>query len=273
MTEARKHLLEIYDTVVDLRDYLENSRVDNSTSLTRYKKTLMDLVKSFKTRYHKDKQCMQDIINQEPARLFKIHDILVGKAAKLYIKDTSTFRQVHDILFTECLGIKVPRKRFANLATQLATKLCEGLTYFANDTGIQEVPFYHRDTSCGPKDRRNMSRKEFVRMCYIERLIYDAVYTFVFYEQDVKHLIELRNIERLFQDHFKGHDITVKVSASDDLHPDIVFITSINPLYILPAIERYVKNNDRIECYRFSHDLISYHKTQTFQQESPWIEI
>jgi hypothetical protein len=107
MTEARKHLLEIYDTVVDLRDYLENNRVDNSTTLTKYKKTLMDLVKSFKTRYHKDKQCMQDIINQEPARLFKIHDILVGKAAKLYIKDMSTFRQVHDILFTECLGIPV----------------------------------------------------------------------------------------------------------------------------------------------------------------------
>ena len=47
----------------------------------------------------------------------------------------------------------------------------------------------------------------------------DAVYTLVFYEQDVKHLIELKGF------------------------------------------------------FRTTSKVISYHKTQTFQQESPWIEI
>ena len=270
MHTINDRIITIYNIVMQVQDYLINNKLDDAKTLDKYSKILLEHVQTFK-RLVKDNN-VKALINEEAARLFKIHNILVGKIGKLYITDITTFRKPHDILFTECLGIKVPRKRFSFLPTQITTNLCKGITFFANDTGINEVPFYHRDTSCGPKDRRNMTHKEFVRMCYIERLIYDAVYSFVFYEQNIEHLVELRNVERAFQDYFKGYSITVRVYAPDDLYPNKVMITSDHGYYDTPIFERYIKHkNGRVECTKIGHDHTTYHKTQTFEQETPWI--
>ena len=203
-----------------------------------------------------------DLINSEQVRLFRIHDTLVGKFAKLYLNTTS-LRSLHDSLFIRILNIRVPRKRFARLATFLATRFCQGITFFANNGGRN---------SCGPLSGINRTNKYFVKNCYIERMIYNYIYNHVFYEQDIGHMHELKNIERIYQDFYKNENLAIQVIfSSDQLHPHQLIITTTK-LNDQPIVEIYTKPYDTeiVDCIKYIGSQ-KYEKTQTFLKESNWI--
>jgi hypothetical protein len=210
------------------------------------------------------------VINLEQARLFRIHDVLIGKFAKLYI-GTKELRGIHDKFFN-ALNIKVPRIRFAQLPTFLSTRFCQGITYFKNNAGIDAIPFYHRNNSCGSRlNRNNMNDKFFVKNCYIERMIYDQIYNYVFHEQDLGHVHELKLVERKYQEFYKNERLIITVSFSQDqLYPNQLIIMTLNDDGIKNEIYTKAFSSNLVYCTKYS-GAQKYEKTQTFSQETPWI--
>jgi hypothetical protein len=170
------------------------------------------------------------------------------------------------------LNIRVPRKRFARLATFLATRFCKGITFFSTNGGIDAIPFYHRNNSCGPLSGINRTNKYFVKNCYIERMIYNYIYNHVFYEQDIGHMHELKNIERIYQDFYKNENLAIQVIfSSDQLYPHQLIITTTK-LNHQPIVEIYTKPYDAeiVDCVKYIASQ-KYEKKQTFLEETHWI--
>jgi len=56
-------------------------------------------------------------------------------------------------------------------------------------------------------------------------MIFDIMYRFMLGKQEPRHLVELRNIERLYQNYFPGHELTVDVNmALGTIHPTFLVI-------------------------------------------------
>lgn len=264
---TRKIIQNVWILVMDLRKYLITHRVDYTKYLDKFIEKLEFQINKLSNLSTFDRA----ILDIEAPKLFKIHDTLVGKFAKLYIGNTSLMRGVHDRFFA-VFGIKVPRRRFGRLPTQLASEFCKGITYFVNNAGIDAIPFYHRENSCGSLNRVNLLNPVFLKNCYLERLVYDQIYMFVFHEQNIEHLHELQTIERMYQDAYPKEQITVNVYFLDELYPNKLVIRTDYFDGSYPCIETYIKSNehDFINCSKF-HGEIKHEKSQTFLQESPWI--
>jgi hypothetical protein len=220
-----KTIKELIKNTYQFREYLKTNRINLKAKTDEFRDLFENQVHSLQKIKHKDNYDVKLIIQKFPGQLFIVHDTLVGKLGKVYMNkdELSNLRKAHDLFFIKFLEIKIsPRKRFANLATMFTTDFCKGITFFANNSGIEQVPFYHRDTSCGSFDRSSLKNPIFVKNCYIERLIYDQIYSKIFMEQDVSHRVELGDIERLYEKMYPGENLTIKVSFSDDIHPDSV---------------------------------------------------
>ena len=263
-----KQIVEIYKKISQVITYATT----NKDKVLFILNDIDTIINSIKLDASKD---IKQIIYTNQGYLFKIHDVLVGKFAKLYLSPPvlTIARKVHDKLFN-LFNIKQPRKRFAYLATFLATNFCQGITYFSNNSGIERKPYYHRDNSCGDFNRQKTSlTKDQLKTCYIERLIYDKIYTHVFYEQDLGHLYELKSIEVLFQNIFKKLELNIIIKFSDGIHPDSIIISeSYNN--IPPKYTTYIYNkrwgSNLVHCQKYQDDQ-KYSKVQTYEQEEPFM--
>jgi hypothetical protein len=215
--------------------------------------------------------------------LFRLYDVTIGSYQQIYITSDSVdvMRSVIDTMFKRCLGIGKPRSRFKHLPTMIATEFCKGVTFFKSDV-VEEIPFYHRQTSCGSKTQSasekftilldnstaiKHNKKAYVLKCYLERLIYDKIYTNTFHQQDIGHLHELQVMARVFQDYFPGEGIIVDIEFKNQLYP-----VKLNIIYKLYR-ETYIKdkyNSERVYCTKVK-DGIQYDKVQTFIQETAWL--
>lgn len=227
---------------------------------------------------------MEDFIHDNQAHLFMIHNALVGDVSKTYISDASTrqnLRTVHDALFS-IFNIKVPKKRFAHLPTWLATNFCKGITFFENNVSIHNVPFYHRTQSCGSKIRTatemliespNEHKHTYLRNCFIERKIYDAIYTNTMHQQDIKHLYELKVIEQLYQNAYPDERLHIQISYfDDDIHPCCLHMYIQNKEQTTIEIyQRFMDNNKLVYCKRITPDGKIYEKYQDYHQEQPFL--
>jgi hypothetical protein len=276
---------EIYKIVQEYKEYMVNIRLDNKIT-----KKLIDKleikVNLLSRQFEKFDIDIKSFINEKQGYLFHIHEILVGTFSKTYVKDFESdiikIRSVHDKLFKKCLNISQPRHRFGRLPTWLFSNFCKGITYFKNNIGIDEIPVYHREQSCGSKEMTasekfvesdNKNKQIYLRNCYIERFIYDQIYINTFHNQNIEHLIELRQIERLYQNAFPYENLVIKVSYRDDIHPCCLVLTYTTKDGLLIR-ETYTKsiNNQINHCKKFSSDGNEYEKIQTYDQEVGWIK-
>jgi hypothetical protein len=218
-----------------------------------------------------------DFVETHKITLFRIYNTLTGSYRSNYfnhVKEGVTLaRSVNDIFFKTYLGINNPKKRFSHIPTLLATGFCKGITYFKTN---------NRSESCGQKDMPalndsktvQMEKKTYLRKCYIERFIYNDVYTNVMHEQDVGHLVELQTIERLYQDYFPVETLAIKVTYNKDyFYPQTLTIISINSGNT--DVQEYSKQkyySNTVQCKRLLNQK-EYVKTQTFYEESAWIAI
>lgn len=98
--------------------------------------------------------------------------------------------------------------------TKIFNKFMKGITYFAGQNVFNtKQPIYHRNVSCLARDNVNKFQekdKERVLLCYLERLIYDRIYTEVNKEsQNQAHLNELHQNLILFQQYYPDTNIEI----------------------------------------------------------------
>lgn len=256
--------------------------IDNTNK--RYCDEILELAlkeaKEFKKAVISDKLFDNDsFINTNKGELFKIHNILVGPTKDLYMsqKTKSNARACYDVIFN-AINLKQPKRRFATLPTDLCQEFCKGITYFSHDEPFHERPFYHRDDSCGTgtktaKDKFskvNTNTREYVKKCYLERLIYDSIYTNTFHQQDLGHMQELRTMELLYQKYFDMSTIMIHITYEGMIYPIQLKVVYLNRDSTIT--ETYTKNKRTkfVTCKRMEGDVHS-EKVQSFDQESAWM--
>ena len=164
---------------------------------------LFDLITIFKNEFSTVQKSKKGFVSDHKCELFIIHDVLVGKLKKSLMSKMSKnncvqARMCHHSLF-RFLEIKQPMKRFASLPTELCQEFCQGITYFTHDIL--------------PPTKENMKR------CFLEMLIYDAIYLNTFHRQDLKHLYALRTMEQQYKKNFNNTTIGIHIHYTDLIHP------------------------------------------------------
>jgi hypothetical protein len=224
--------------------------------------------------------------DQQVGNFCVIHDTLAGQnfaKAILNNNERNAFRTELNNVF----GVFHRRPSFIQLPTMLFNEFCKGITYFDNEL-IVERPSYHRDASCGSKTD-NVSKKfkikstdtlaeanrkkAAVRLCYIERLIYDAIYSKILYTQDTRHLVEKQAMDRLHHEYFPTENISIEITYNDVVFPVGLTITTTSYSHNHTIIERYTKpwNTTIVTCEKREDDRF-YNKTQEFRGEATWVE-
>ena len=225
-------------------------------------------------------------------RFYQIYDTFVGHFAKpiLSTDDLNKTRSINDTIFNS-LNIIRPATVFNHLPTQLFTEFCKGITYFKNQT-VEERPVYHRKDSCGTGKKtisdkfkeqysidKLVSKKEHMRNCYIERLMYSNIYLYTLHAQDIAHNDELQLMERLY-DQVYNDFINIKIVYEKRTPVEINILTNskINYNDFYQIVEQYIKepNSNIVKCNKtVTHGdlpIKKYYKIQTFDKEEEWIE-
>jgi len=189
----------------------------------------------------------------------------------------------------------------SGLPAKVFSQFIRGITLFQSDVGPHlEYPPYHRPASCGTaelnfrekfgiNDQMSKSvinqRKNALRFCYIERMIFDKIYRFLLGKQEPRHLVELRNIERMYQDYFPGHELTVDINMTlDTIHPSFLVVIDTYDEGKFQIEETYYKEqpedpNTEVKCTRITYRNVVRmspflmkrdFKTQSFLAEVPW---
>lgn len=276
-------LREIKKESTFFRDELLKKNVEKITTITKFlkksKKLLSKLKESLK---HKN---IKDFCKSNLTTLYYIHETLVGDMFKTYLSNAENMKELrsfNDKLFTSILGIRKPKIYFARLPTLVATEFCKGITFFKNNAGKDKIPFYHRDSSCGDISETaeqkfinssNQNKTVFLKNCYIERYIYDIVYTEIIHRQNLEHRYELNKTERMYQDAYPQETIKVFVFFDHYLiEPNHLTIITENVRTGVSTTENYTKNKSMVHCKKIVSPGGTFTKIQTFEQEQPWLQ-
>lgn len=228
-------------------------------------------------------------IEKHMTKLFKIHEASVGTYAKLYLDKASIrdLRSSYDKFFGKVLGLKRFPSKIKYMPTTITTEFCKGITSFEDQYEKNAHPFYHREESCGSKGLPAQQKfsseqtKRAVRLCYLERFIYDKVYLNVMHEQDLVHLKELKMMERFYQNYFPGYRLNIEMAYNqhDDCWPiKVQIITTDNNHKMFFETYRktydFMKDEYKNEVFADKNDVFAhktYTKTQTYEGETSWI--
>jgi len=202
-----------------------------------------------------------------------------------------------DSVFYSKLNMK--RHKDNDYINRLFIQVIEGITYFQKDKTMNR-PAYHRLNSCGSRNadeyalsytgmtaaKKRIHRKA-TEKCYIERLIYDKIFTNELYHtksQNPEHIQRLDLVKKDYESCFPGYKLDVHIEFNNDT-PHIITITKTNK-HNIKTVETYIKTYLRpgnynsyskyhltIDCYKTVSNLNkTYIKTQSFIKESRWRE-
>lgn len=278
----------IYDLILEFRDYL-GTGVITDERVEEWCGKLRDPIRAFvSVAKRHERQDLDSFIEANMGQIYRFHESLVGVYAKTYMNASqiSKCRSHHDSIMQNVFAIKRPSKRFQHMPTKLFNQLVRGITYFSTEP-VVEQPIYHREASCGSStldyitkfvNRHHIHTADALERCYIERLIYDAIYVTIYYKQDIGHLQELRNIERLYQEKNKGITITVNIRFDNLIFPADLKITWTKA-WDKSIVETYSKDklDGRVTCKRVDTmsgtSIIKYKKIQDFHNKREWVQV
>lgn len=242
---------DLLDACNDFKMYLEQGNQRGQ----EYNNIVMKINAAFKSLKSHSFET-SSFVENNMTKLYKIHEILVGSYAKLYLSavEISKLRAIYDGFFQKVLGLKRFPSKIKFLPTKITQQFCQGITFFESEYDKDAHPFYHRNDSCGYDSKTAKEKfssiqvKNAVKMCYLERAIYDQVYINLLRYQDLGHLRELRVMEKYYDEYFPNEAISLKVkfNENDDSWPIELAITSIN----------YNIGNTSLEIYRKPYDFI-----------------
>ena len=269
--------LKFYNDVNNFNNYYSTEKVYDHIKFNNF---LQDLSKSLIPVL----KLKPEFIKEFQGELVQIHILLVGKVAKYYFNNTTInqIRRIHDKLFNY-INIRNPKTFYLYLPTQYFHEFIKGITYFQNEKS-DDVPLYHREISCGSKaltlkekyqlfttnnDNIIKTKKSYVRKCYIERLIYDKIYSHLFFEQDIGHLHELKDTSRLYQDYFPNENINININFVRTKPSKLKIYIDTN---MKLTIQYYIKIENIVHCIKVDNNKKIFDKIQSFEQETPWMQ-
>ena len=284
-----------------LRDIRFHKLINQIYLITVLDKLTLNLEKAWRNA---KKQEYNDFVASHMTELFQIRQLLVGKSVRDNFKQEyhASLKLCNNRIFANTFHIHKTNVFFSGLPAKVFSQFIRGITFFQSDVGSHlEYPPYHRPASCGTAEldfrekftiNAQMSktvvnqRKNALRSCYIERMIFDTIYRFMLGKQESRHLVELRNIERFYQDYFPGHDLTVDVNmALDTIHPSFLVIIDTYDDGKFHIEESYFKENPEnpdteVKCTRITYRnfvrkmspflMKREAKIQSFLAEVPW---
>jgi hypothetical protein len=117
--------------------------------------------------------------------------------------------------------------------TGLFNNFIKGITFFSNEIPYDtNQPAYHRKESCTKRGSKNteclqsnslsvrQQKKREIRNCYIERLIYDDIWTTIIHSsQDINHISWLEETKKAYEKCFPGNELFCKVEYTDNNIP------------------------------------------------------
>jgi len=224
-------------------------------------------------------------------KLIIIYDTFRGSFSLINMPrpDRDKYQKEFNQLFIKILGFQKFSQHISKLPTELFTKFIRGITLFENENDNDAHPIYHRNESCGvatltvDEKFAKGQNKSFLRKCYIERLLYNKIYSVIFGMQNSQHLNELAWVECVYEEQLPGEFIKINVRFVQKIVPISIQI-SWNPTRTSTCTETYRKlydaHTDDYKHHAFcSMVLIKngvtkvFEKVQDYEKESPWIEV
>ena len=223
---------------------------------------------------------------EDSPQLYTIYDSLIGHYAKFTImsSDINDFHQHVYSFFAKVCNVGSPAKYFQYYPTKLFDEFIKGITVFkTEESSIISQPSYHRPKSCGsksvkfetkfrilPSDDKSTkeSKIKALRMCIIERKIYDSIFKYILRNQNAGHLVELMNLERLYMD-YTSYMIDVQVHFKYDVLPYMVVIRTYQNNNLV-KVETYEKrSNGTVLVERYNNKAHSIQKDVQTYDGSP----
>lgn len=247
---------DLYKSVHALRELTEKSIATSANP--KFKELKQDIINNIQVVI-KSKVALQC---QNYPQLYTIYDSLIGEYAKLMLmpSDINDFHKHVYSFFAKVCNISQPAKYFQHHPTKLFEEFIKGITLFKTEEHtVLSKPSYHRPKSCGsktmnfetkftmlPSDDKHAreSKTKALRMCIIERKIYDAIFKHILKQQDAGHLVELMNLERLYMN-YTSYKIDVNVHFKYDVLPYMAVIRTYQHNN-LAMVETYEKRSNGI---------------------------
>jgi hypothetical protein len=178
--------------------------------------------------------------------------------------------------------------------TRVFNAFVRGITYFASEAVSHRYqPVYHRLGSCPPRGRDNPKcvpenttntrrvKKGSIEKCYIERCIYDSLWSRFVGTQDAGHLIWLQNTKQAYRTCFPDVDVVVHVEydAKTNLPVSLQVTAFQDGALVWSAhYKKYLAMygegdglyEPRVVCVRQQGDTVST-KVNTFEREEAWM--
>lgn len=218
-----------------------------------------------------------EFVQRHCCDLYNVYDATLGSFAEMYMPAQIPKHRAFMDRFFNGLDIRRPATYFDGFPSRIFNEFVKGITHFNGDeshdhsemTWIQKIRINPSDT---PRTVRR--KKDALKKCYIERLIFDEIYTHLLHKQNTGHLIELRFLERYFQD-TNSESIHVDVTFDQTYYPIAVDVVIVNAVDGVRTTEHYAKywGDPTVHCERIvvrPRVIRRYRKQQTFQSEARW---
>lgn len=185
--------------------------------------------------------------------------------------------RLRDRLYADLLRIVHIQNEMRKVTT-IFNEFLKGITYFNNQIPNSGQPIYHRPAiSCPSRGNINEEcintntapmKSKNIRLCYIERLIYDELWSkMIFSPQDIRH------IEWLNDTCYKDQDIFVEVEMNEEnTMPISLKIFDDNIIEHYEKILNPMNNtyDNIVYCYQYNENNPPKYKENTFDSDGTW---
>lgn len=261
------------------------SKADCLKELTRFK----DMVRSM--NFRQDKQARDTFIEQHYSILSSIKFELEYLIKERAMQPAHDIVRLRDRIYADLLR-DVHIQNEMQKVTSVFNDFMKGITFFGNQAPNAGQPVYHRpghscpsrgagNEACLPTNTAStrMAKAKRVRMCYIERLVYDELWSkMMFSPQDMRHVEWLGETKKAFSTCFPDRDIFVELQMTEGMTDEKVPITL--KVFDGSIIEVYEKSYSMMNrtygpivcCYQYHEedDAAVKYKESTFDAEGTW---
>jgi hypothetical protein len=278
-------LREIHKDLVDC-SRRRLSKVDLMIKLTQFK----DIIRtSFISWSSKEKNLVIDT-NYDILSAIKFElDYLIREP---HMRPNNDIIRLRDRIYADLLR-QVEIENEMRKVTNIFNEFFKGITYFNGQIPNTGNPIYHRPNySCKSRGEQNeiciaannstqnsrnnkKLKKDRIRLCYIERLAYDELWSkLIFSAQNISHIDWLGNTKNAYQTCF-GEDKEIFVEIEMNDNNTLPLILKIYDDKIIEVYEKtYNEMNktyvNQVFCFQYDENNIEKRKTNTFELNANW---
>ena len=258
-SRGRISKIDVLNVLNDFKDNIRKTLLKRPAEKDMFIKTYYDILSSIKFEL--------DYLIKEP-----------------HMQPNNDIIRLRDRLYADLLfDIQVENEM--RKVTGIFNEFLKGITYFSNQIPNSGQPVYHRPGfSCKSRGQKNdecdeknsntvkASKKKTIRICYIERLVYDELWIkMMFSSQDLRHVSWLDDTMKAYQTCFSDGNIRIELTMNDD--NTVPIILKIFDGDIIEVYERIYDSvnkryGDTTYCYQYDSNMLVKHKKNTFENNT-----